>query len=62
MSRSERATDRSRRRGKVKPEALTGLSLDFSESPTVWKFLQDDSFVRGLMVRFRSGRPYPYHL
>ena len=58
MSRAERATDRSRRRGKVKPEALTGLSLDFSESPTVWKFLQDDSFVRGLMGPVGSGKTF----
>ena len=58
MSRAERATDRSKRRGKVKPEALTGLSLDFSESPTVWKFLQDDSFVRGLMGPVGSGKTF----
>jgi hypothetical protein len=58
MARAERATDRSARRGKVKPEALTGLNLDFSESPTVWKFLQDDSFVRGLMGPVGSGKTF----
>ena len=29
--------------------AITNLKLDFSTSPVVWKFLQDKSFVRGIM-------------
>ena len=28
---------------------IPGLKLDFSKSPTVWKFLNDDSFVRGMV-------------
>jgi len=49
MARAQRATDRSPRRKRQRDmDALTGLNLDFSESPTVWKFLNDDSFVRGL--------------
>ena len=59
MARSNRATDRSPRRRKTGgAEALTGLNLDFSESPTVWKFLNDDSFVRGLMGPVGSGKTY----
>lgn len=59
MARASRATDRSQRRTKQKGlEALEGLSLDFSESPTVWQFLQDDSFVRGLMGPVGSGKTY----
>ena len=59
MARSNRATDRSARRRKTGgTEALTGLNLDFSESPTVWKFLNDDSFVRGLMGPVGSGKTY----
>ena len=59
MARKTRATDQSRRRTK-KPttEALTGLNLDFSESPTVWEFLQDDSFVRGLLGPVGSGKTF----
>ena len=46
MARARRATDRSpRRKRQRETDALTGLNLDFSESPTVWKFLNDDSFV-----------------
>ena len=34
------------------------LDLDFSQSPTVWKFLNDDGFVRGLMGPVGSGKSY----
>lgn len=59
MARSERARDRSPRRRRTRDaSALTGLNLDFSESPTVWRFLNDDSFVRGLMGPVGSGKTY----
>ena len=32
------------------------LNLDFSTSPTVWRFLKDDSFVRGLIGPVGSGK------
>ena len=34
------------------------LNLDFSTSPTVWRFLKDDSFVRGLIGPVGSGKSY----
>ena len=37
-------------------DAITNLKLDFSTSQTVWKFLQDKSFVRGLMGPVGSGQ------
>ena len=59
MPRSQRATDRSPRRRRQKgDDALTGLNLDFSQSPTTWNFLNDDSFVRGLMGPVGSGKTY----
>ena len=59
MARATRATDRSRRRTKQPTtEALNGLNLDFSESPTVWDFLNDNSFVRGLLGPVGSGKTY----
>src|SRR6056300_414855 len=39
-------------------EALGGLNLDFSGAATTWKFLHDDSFVRGLMGPVGSGKSY----
>ena len=39
-------------------DAITNLNLDFSTSPTVWKFLKDKSFVRGLMGPVGSGKSY----
>lgn len=39
-------------------EDLPALDLDFSKSPTVWKFLNSDSFVRGLMGPVGSGKSY----
>jgi len=59
MARTSRATDRSQRATRSKgTDALTGLNLDFSESPTVWQFLNDNSFVRGLMGPVGSGKTY----
>ena len=59
MARARAATDRSpRRRKQPTTEALAGLNLDFSQSPTVWQFLQDDSFVRGLMGPVGSGKTF----
>jgi len=37
---------------------ITNLKLDYSTSPIVWKFLQDKSFVRGLMGPVGSGKSY----
>lgn len=34
------------------------IDLDFSGSPTTWRFLNDDSFVRGLMGPVGSGKSY----
>jgi len=34
------------------------LNLDFKTAPNVWKFLRDDSFVRGLMGPVGSGKSY----
>lgn len=36
----------------------TGLNLDFSTSPMVWKFLQSKAFVRGVMGPVGSGKSY----
>lgn len=60
MARTSKATDQSKRRrqGTADQEALQGLDLDFSRSPTVWRFLNDDSFVRGLMGPVGSGKSY----
>ncbi|MDB2638742.1 TerL [Alphaproteobacteria bacterium] len=37
---------------------VPSLDLDFSQSPTVWKLINDDSFVRGLMGPVGSGKSY----
>ena len=37
---------------------LPSMDLDFSNSPTVWKFLHDDGFVRGIMGPVGSGKSY----
>jgi len=39
-------------------DAITNLKLDFTKSPTVWNFLQDKSFVRGIMGPVGSGKSY----
>ncbi len=39
-------------------DAITNLKLNFSGSPMVWKFLQDKSFVRGIMGPVGSGKSY----
>ena len=44
MARVAGSKDLSKRRTKSKkPVEIQDLSLDFTTSPTVWKFLQDDS-------------------
>jgi len=35
--------------------SVADLNLDFSTAPTVWKFLNSDKFVRGLMGPVGSG-------
>lgn len=37
---------------------IPALKLNFKKSPTVWDFLTDDSFVRGLMGPVGSGKSY----
>ena len=37
---------------------FAALNLNFSTSPTVWKFLQSDAFVRGLIGPVGSGKSY----
>ena len=39
-------------------EQPKGLKLDFSSAPTVGRFFNSDSFVRGLMGRVGSGKSY----
>ena len=39
-------------------EETASLDLDFSQAPTVWKFLRDNSFVRGIMGPVGSGKSY----
>ena len=36
----------------------SGLNLDFSKSPEVYKFLQSNAFVRGMMGPVGSGKSY----
>jgi pantothenate kinase-related protein Tda10 len=36
----------------------TGLNLNFSKSPNVYKFIQSNSFVQGLMGPVGSGKSY----
>ena len=51
-----------RRRAKDQPFGKKGFlgefDLDFSESPTVARFLEDNSFVRGIMGPVGSGKSY----
>ena len=49
LARTKAASDRSSRRKTDADGAFGGLDLDFSTSPTVWKFLSDNAFFRGLM-------------
>ena len=37
---------------------MQNLNLDFSHAPTIWKFLNDKSFVRGIMGPVGSGKSY----
>ena len=39
-------------------DETASLNLDFKTAPNVWKFLQDSSFVRGLMGPVGSGKTY----
>lgn len=39
-------------------DETASLNLDFKTAPNVWKFLQDSSFVRGLMGPVGSGKSY----
>jgi len=56
----KKTTDRSprRKRDAQTTDALTEFELDFSESPTVWNFLNSDNFVRGIMGPVGSGKSY----
>jgi hypothetical protein len=38
--------------------SVADLNLDFSTAPTIWKFLNSDKFVRGLMGPVGSGKSY----
>ncbi len=53
-----RAKGATARKKDVDHEALSGLNFDFSQSPTVWSFLHDDSFFRGLLGPVGSGKSY----
>ena len=45
MARRFSAKDKSYRQKKIKSELpLQNINLDFSNAPTIWKFLHDDSF------------------
>tara|TARA_R110002124_G_scaffold59277_2_gene164013 strand:+ start:11743 stop:13305 length:1563 start_codon:yes stop_codon:yes gene_type:complete len=56
----KKSTDRSprRKRDAQTTDALTEFELDFSQSPTVWDFLNSDNFVRGIMGPVGSGKSY----
>ena len=60
MQMARRNADNSprRKRGAPDAETLGSLNLDFSQSPTTWKFLADDSFFRGLLGPVGSGKSY----
>ena len=47
-----------KRQGTADTAALAGLDFNFTKSPTVWRFLTDDSFVRGLLGPVGSGKSY----
>jgi hypothetical protein len=42
----------------AKQVSFDGLNLNFAKSPEVYRFLQDDSFVQGLMGPVGSGKSY----
>ena len=59
MARTQRSRDKSNRRKRARAELpITNLDLDFSNSPVVWKFLNDNSFVRSLMGPVGGGKSY----
>ena len=37
---------------------MTPLKLDFRSSPVIWKFLNDNSFVRAVLGPVGSGKSY----
>ena len=41
---------------KITPDG--GMNLDFSRSPVLWKFLNDDSFIKSIMGPVGSGKSY----
>ena len=41
---------------KITPDG--GMNLDFSKSPVLWKFLNDDSFIKSIMGPVGSGKSY----
>ena len=59
MARVTGSKDISQRRTKPsQPAKIQDLNLNFEHSPTVWKFLRDNAFVRGLMGPVGSGKSY----
>ena len=42
----------------MEKEETASLDLDFKTAPNIWQFLQDNSFVRGLMGPVGSGKSY----
>ena len=59
MARRFSAKDKSYRQKKIKSELpLQNINLDFSNAPTIWKFLQDDAFFRGICGPVGSGKSY----
>jgi len=59
MARATGAKDRSKRKTQdFAKSQIKDLNIDFKHSPTVWRFLNDQSFVRGLMGPVGSGKSY----
>ena len=59
MARRQQARDTTNRKKRIqKQEVMHGLNLDFSNQPTVWKFLNDNAFFRGLLGPVGSGKSY----
>ena len=59
MARRFSAKDKSYRQKKIKSELpLQNINLDFSNAPTIWKFLHDDAFFRGICGPVGSGKSY----
>lgn len=59
MARAQRSRDRANRKQRsTKQDPIFGLDLDFSNAPTMWKFLNDDSFFRGIKGPVGSGKSF----